>query len=285
MTVATAPPPARAREPDPNELAQQLTGRDYLSYSAVSTFQRCPRRYQFHYVAGLAPAFKSSSLVFGRAVHAAVELHWRSMFEAGSPPSVDDLMAAYEKAWREDAAPEVKFGKNESETSVADLARRMLTAFQSSPLSQLDGTVLGIEEELRAPVIPGCPDLLGRIDLITVTEGNVRLIDFKTSRAKWGDAKVEESAPQMLLYSELVSPIAEAYGDLPIRLEWIVATKTKDPSLSLHTLDADPRRVAWTKAAFRQAWRAIASGHFYPCPSTQGCSTCPYVEPCRTWRG
>ena len=137
-------------------------------------------------------------------------------------------MAAYERAWRSNATVEVKFGKNESEVSLKDLAHRMLAAFLANPLSHLDSTVLGIEEELRAPLIPGCPDLLGRIDLITVTDGTVRLIDFKTSRAKWGDAKVEEAAPQMLLYSQLVSPIAEAYGDLPIQLEWIVATKTKE---------------------------------------------------------
>jgi len=161
----------------------------------------------------------------------------------------------------------------------------MLTAFQASPLSKLDGTVLAIEEELRAPIVPGCPDLLGRIDLIAAARNALRIVDFKTARARWGDAKVEESAPQMLLYSELVHPIAEAYGGLPIRLEWIVATKAKEPSITLHTLDVDPRRVAWTRAAFQQAWQAISAGSFYPCPSTQSCMTCPYARSCRQWLG
>ena len=37
----------------PNQIAERLTGRDYLSYSAISTYQRCPLRYFFVYVAGL----------------------------------------------------------------------------------------------------------------------------------------------------------------------------------------------------------------------------------------
>ena len=44
-------------QPDPlrpNEQARQLTGRDYLSYSAISTYQKCPLRYYFIYVAGSA---------------------------------------------------------------------------------------------------------------------------------------------------------------------------------------------------------------------------------------
>jgi len=36
-----------------NEIAKKLTGRDYVSWSAISTFQTCPLKYKFRYVDGL----------------------------------------------------------------------------------------------------------------------------------------------------------------------------------------------------------------------------------------
>ena len=56
-----------------------------------------------------------------------------------------------------------------------------------------DGTLLGIEEQLRAPVIPGCPDLLGRMDLVRVVGDELRVVDFKTSRSKCGPASASAS--------------------------------------------------------------------------------------------
>ena len=34
-------------------VAKRLTGRDYISWSALSTFRTCPLKYKFRYVAGL----------------------------------------------------------------------------------------------------------------------------------------------------------------------------------------------------------------------------------------
>ena len=34
-------------EPSPNRRALELTGRDYVSFSALSTYQRCPLQHHF----------------------------------------------------------------------------------------------------------------------------------------------------------------------------------------------------------------------------------------------
>ena len=49
------------------------------------------------------------------------------------------------------------------------MARRMLTAFQVPSAAHPLGRVLALEEEVRAPLIKGTPDLLGRIDLALET--------------------------------------------------------------------------------------------------------------------
>ena len=99
----------------------------------------------------------------------------RRALEGAAPPSIDELVSVYERAWRDEAAVPVKFGKNESADSLRDLARRMLAAFQASEVSNLDTRLLAIEEEFRAPVIPGCPDLLGRVDLVGCDRSALRI--------------------------------------------------------------------------------------------------------------
>jgi hypothetical protein len=34
----------------PNQIAEQLTGRPYTSWSAITTYMACPLRYKLHYV-------------------------------------------------------------------------------------------------------------------------------------------------------------------------------------------------------------------------------------------
>jgi len=281
------PPCTPIDAPNPNEHAQQLTGRDYISHSSISTFQRCPLKFYFSYVAGLEPEFVSSSLVFGGAIHSAIEHYFRCLFEGMKPPAIDALMDAYEQAWKQDNAVPVRFGKTESINSLRDLATRMLTAFKDSTLSKLDSQtrLLGVEEAFRGPLVEGCPDLLGRLDLITLDSDLLTIIDFKTSRSAWNEGKVQESAPQQLLYSELVKPLAKALENRPVRIEWVVITKAKKPVVEKHTLIPEPNQVARTKAVVRRVWAAISNGHFYPSPSAMNCSTCPHKTACRGWEG
>ncbi len=278
-------PIAEAPGRNPTDIALQLTGRDYISYSSISTYMTCPLRYYFRYVAGLEPDFVSSSLVFGGAIHAAIESHMQSVLEGAEPPQIDELVDVYERAVKSESDAPIRFGKGETADSLRDLAVRMLTAFRASEVSKLDTRIVAIEETFRESVIPDCPDLLGRVDLITVDDDAVRICDFKTSRSSWNAENVRQAAPQQLLYAELVRPLAEAFGDRPIRVEWIVLTKTKQPKVERHELTPDAAHIDWTKQMVRRVWQAIADRHFFPSPSAMNCPTCPYQTACREWDG
>ena len=192
------------------------------------------------------------------------------------------MLSAYDESWAVDTETPIRYGKSETAASLRDLAQRMLTAFVESAASRPSGTIIGIEEELRGPIIEGVPDLLTRVDLLVQTDDALVVRDFKTSRSRWGPAKVAESAPQLLLYAETAKPLAEAYG-LPLRLEFVVLTKTAKPTIETHAVDFDPDDLARSRRIARSVWNAVRSGHVYPNPSTANCSTCPYQAPCRTW--
>jgi len=254
--------------------------RDYISYSAISTYQSCPLRYYFRYVVGLPETMVSASLVFGSCIHRAAEHWFRELLAGGEPPTLEVLLGEYEAAWQNYDPAAIRFGKGETRKDLANLAQRVLAAFQTSQVARPEGVILGIEEELRGQVVPGCPDLLGRIDLVVETERELIVTDLKSARRRWSRGQVEESAGQLLLYHELVRRWAPRKT---MRLRFAVLTKTKQPAIDVHEVASDRRQIDRTKRIVERVWRAISAGHFFPAPSVTNCATCPFLKPCRTW--
>jgi len=238
--------------------------------------------FYFRYVEGLPETTVSSSLVFGGAVHRAFEHHFNELLAGNDPPSLEALLGEYEAAWQGYDAEAIRLGKDEQLDGLTSLAQRMLAAFQASPLARPDGIILGVEEELRGPIVAGCPDILGRLDLVIETADELIVTDLKTARSRWSQDQVEESAGQLLLYHELARSLAPHRR---LRLQFAVLTKAKQPAFDLHEVLAAPQRIVRTKKIVERVWSAIESGTFYPAPSAMNCTGCPFRQPCRRWVG
>jgi putative RecB family exonuclease len=258
------------------------TERDYVSYSALSAYRRCPLSYYFRYKLGLPEETVSASLVFGTAIHLGLQRHFQELLAGNDPPSVDELLAEYEVGWAERSDQTVIFGAGETRVSLDALAKRMFDAFLQSPAAQPGGRILGVEETLRGEFIPGMPDLLGRVDLIVEAEDALVIADWKSSRSKWSAAQVEDATEQLLCYAALAGNFAPGK---PIRLEFSVLTKTKEVQVERHQAVADPRSVDRTRRIVDRVWRAIEDEHFYPAPSPMSCGSCAFRKPCRKWPG
>ena len=141
---------------------------------------------------------------------------------------------------------------------------------------------MGVEEEVRGELMPGVPDLYGRVDLLTEDSESLVITDIKTSRGKWSAEQVEDSGEQLLLYSHLASEISPGKK---VQTRFLVLTKTKEPQVEEHIREVEPVAVKRTLAGVERVWRAIESGVFYPSPSTVNCSSCGYWTACRAWMG
>ena len=164
--------------------------RDYLSWSAISTYRTCPLKFYFRYVAGLPETTVSASLVFGAAIHRGIEHHFRELLSGSPPPSLEDLLEHYQAEWKQRDAEKIRFTSSESRQSLNAAASRLFHEFQISSIARPVGTVLAVEEELRGKVISGLPDLLGKIDLVVETPRELVISDWKTSRARWSEYQV-----------------------------------------------------------------------------------------------
>jgi putative RecB family exonuclease len=256
--------------------------RSYFSYSALSLFRSCPLRYFFKYVARVPESSVSASLVLGAAMHASLECHFRALRAGSSPPDLDALLQAFWSGWHAHDDRTIQFARDDDLRTIERLAARMLRAFQRSEVAIPAGTILAVGQEFRGRVIPGLPELLARVDLLVDVGDAVVLTDFKTARGSWNEDNLAEAEGQLLLYHELVREMA---AGKPVRLFFAVLTKTKFPVLTLHPVPADPVSVDRNKRAVERVWQAIQAGHVYPNPSPLHCSSCPYREQCRRWRG
>ena len=265
-----------------NEIAKKITGRDYVSWSAISTFRTCPLKYKFRYVDGLPEESVSSALIFGTGIHSAVEQHFQAILSGEEQPDVERLMFAYRSAWLPHDPDAIQFGSSETRSSLDALAGKMLTAFLNSPVASVQGRVLGVEEEIRGMLIEGVPDLYGRVDLLTEDPDSLVITDIKTSRGKWSQEQIEDSGEQLLLYSHLASEIAPGKK---IATRFLVLTKTKEPVIEEHVREVEPAAVKRTLAGVERVWRAISAGNFYPAPSTMSCASCGYRAACSAWAG
>src|SRR5436190_24236487 len=87
--------------------------RDYISFSAIRAYQACPLRYFFKYVAGLPEESVAATLVFGTAIHRAIEHHYRELLAGNAPPSVAAMIEEYSAGWQDREGIRVRFGKEE----------------------------------------------------------------------------------------------------------------------------------------------------------------------------
>ena len=189
--------------------------RDYVSFSALSLYQRCSLRYFFRYIEHMPEKTTSSSLVFGRSVHRSIEFHFRELLAGNDSPDLDTLLAEFNAGWDETPSDQISFPKTDTRNSLAHLADRVLTAFRASDIAKPRGHILGVEEELRGRVIDGAPELLARLDLLGESDGTLTITDFKTSKSAWSADQATDSAEQLLLYAELAR---QRFPGMPIRL-------------------------------------------------------------------
>jgi putative RecB family exonuclease len=253
----------------------------YLSYSALTLYSTCSLRYWFRYHAGLPEEFVSSSLVFGLAIHAALQHHFEQV-QVGNFPTRNMLLDAFWTEWKSSSPTAIHFGKGEDEAEVGRLAKRMLCAFQMHPLAMPPGKLVGVDEELRGMLIPGLPDLLARVHMIVETDDAVIVTNYKTASRAWSPEQVEDAASQFVLYHELVQPIA---GDKPIKMQFALITKTRAPEIIVHEVPVTPQKIERAKRIVERIWAAIEGRHFYPSPSPVSCPGCPYRRACRAWKG
>ena len=226
MTPVTTPTGKLRRRPG--------RSRPHWSYSQLNQYMRCPLQYFFERILKLPRSFVPSGLVFGSAIHEALAEYHRNLQNnlAIRPESIRERFLL---SWqdREDVGP-IQFGKSETRDDLVDKGAAILDRYLEEPPP---ANIVAVEEEMMVPLYNSRGELLHKpliaiVDLLCRDEDGLAVVEFKTSKRKYGEAELE-TALQATTY---IHAIQERHGE-PVSLHYCVLVKTKTPQIQRLTTD------------------------------------------------
>ena len=235
-----------------------------LSHRQVDDYQTCPLKYRYIHVLRI-PLPAHHSIVYGNALHKAVEFYLRRR-AAGSYTPLEDLLRAFEDAWRNEG-----FLTREHEEQRKRAGIAALTRFHHEE-ETAGGRPAAVEAEFGFGL--GEVRVRGRLDRVDEEPAGPVIIDYKSSDVadvRTADRRTRESL-QLKIYALAQR---EMTGRLPARVELrflesgVVGRHVPTPE------DADEARRAIEAAA-----AGIRARHFEATPGYQTCRHCPYNQIC-----
>jgi len=232
-----------------------------LSYTAVSTYEKCPLAYRFQYLEGLEVP-PSPYLSFGRSLHSALE--WFYGRDVPEPPSLQELLGQLESCWESEG-----FADEEEERSFFRHAREVLEAFYHR---NRDHFRLPVAVEQRFEIPMDGYLLTGVIDRVDRhADGSYEVIDYKTNRRLPELRRLREDL-QLPIYQ---MACRELWGITPSKLTFYYLLINQKFSTSPRDEDS----LVGVRERLTRVAEGIRAGRFPPNPNHL-CPWCPFADVC-----
>ena len=269
---------------------EALRNQLHISHSQVFTYLNCSLKYWFSYVQNAPREHSSIALHFGKAIHAAIEVFYLEIKEAGEKPPLKKMESSFAsglyKSMEYSQAP-ILYKKDMPDTSTAiDMGKKMLQVLYEGAC--MEGyRVEAVELPLSAPLYNHKGEmqdiqLVGIIDLLLRdNKGNLIAIDHKTAKQAKSQASVDSDL-QLTAYSYLLAANKYMFPRAEVQCRFDVLRKLKTPKLEIHTTTRGPesrKRFARLSAA---VLAGIENKVFLPCSSWM-CIDCEYSKACKSW--
>lgn len=257
--------------------------KDHISYTQISTYLACPLKYNFQYVEQAAWPFKPEGLVFGSAIHQALEHYYLGRKESRDVP-IPELVAIYDAAWEKESSENTVLFKNgNTAEKLLQSAEAMLKAFKEGVQP---GEVIAVEQPFSVDMVDpesgeslGVP-LAGRIDLVERLENqSIAVVDQKTAARAYDKDKVEQDL-QLTAYSYVMARQGHTLDELQLRFD-VLLKNGSYKLLSYKTSRSMEDLKRFYKTA-RSVLRAVQAQAFYPVRSWM-CTDCPFADKCSKW--
>lgn len=234
-----------------------------LSHYQVDDYETCPLKYKYVHILRLP--FFHHTIIYGKAVHAAVELYFRHKIN-GIPVKVDDLHSAYRMAWRN-----IGFLSREHEERRFESGLEVIQQFFER--EEVDGVVPKLIEEPFSFML-GKNRISGRWDRVDERDGQIVIVDFKTSEVYKQDAadKRTKESLQLIIY-------AMAYGKRWDRLPDQIELHFIESGL-VGCAEVSEKMLQKVEEVIANASEGIRRRDYTPKPGYQSCKYCAYTEIC-----
>jgi len=255
---------------------------DHLSFTQISTYLSCPLKYFFSYVEHIPWPFKPEGLVFGSAIHKALEHYYLGRKEGRKAPLVE-LLAFYDAAWDKEVAEHtIQYKNGNTPETLRKTAETMLTTFTDTVRP---GQILAVEESFSVELAdPESGEKInipfeGRIDLIEKTPNGIAVIDHKTAAKAYDQGRIESDL-QLTAYSYVMSQQGHDPEDITPRFDVLM----KNGACKFIQYPTNRTRDDYRKffKIARSVIHGIKAEAFYPQKSWM-CNGCVFDKECGKW--
>lgn len=250
------------------------------SHSRLSSFENCPKQFEFRYVQKIASPSESIEAFVGKRVHEVFERLY--LFAGrGMLPGVEKVVDRYHKLWEE--AYDAERVRIVREGATLDfyraLGERCVRGYYVRHYPFDDGETLGLEKRVLFPLDEaGEYRMQGIIDRISrARDGAIEVHDYKTGARVPSQKNLDEDR-QLALYQ---LGLAREFGErTPFRLVWHYVAKDVTRISSRTPEDLESLRRT-TIARIDEIQTATA----YPTRKSALCGWCEYREICPAFAG
>jgi putative RecB family exonuclease len=248
-----------------------------VSYTRLTTWQDCPRRFKFRYVDEAPEEGTAVNLVFGTAMHEAAEAFLESL--AQTPKGDDEIIAVFERAFRDS----VKFAEEsqspldcspEELEALVEKGKAMLRCFTTKV--DRNAKVVGTELAFDVEVQPGVA-LTGYLDCLLMTGLNqFKIVELKTAARTYGEDRLRfdlQPTCYMAAAQRLLPPGAK------VEFEYWLMMKTKEPDLKFLPVVRSDQDHDELHQLIRDYLKAIGA-QVFPRRRSYQCDGCGYAKLC-----
>ncbi|MFQ5824117.1 MAG: ATP-dependent helicase [bacterium] len=235
-----------------------------LSHYQIDDYLTCPLKYKYVHILKV-PILLHHTVIYGRAIHEAVkEYHRRKM--SGREVTVEDLIKVFEKNWINEG-----FLTREHEEERLRAGREALARFyEEQEASEWKPTY--IEKDFSFLLENN--RIVGRWDRVDIRNGDVYIVDFKSSEVQTQDAADKRTKDSLQLYI-----YALAYQKTEGQMVKAVELHFIDTGLVGRT-EVTEKRIAKFIEKIKEAAKGIRFRDYTPKPNLMVCKYCAFSEVC-----
>ena len=237
-----------------------------FSYTQLSQYLACPRRYRYHYLDGWQENDVRSAMSFGRAFENALASYFRR----------EDSAAALFREWSAYRDQTMRYAKGDTWDRMLQQGIRLLERFSQDGRVRIRQPQRNLQIKFSKPIWPG-DEFVAYIDGIGQLDGSRCILEWKTTSRRYPEvpAALLSLDPQLICYS-WITGIAEVAEIVFVRrrfaeIQYLKTRITEEQRQEFASLVAD-------------AIQRIQSSQFLPHSGVRfpqnPCTTCAYIGLC-----
>lgn len=251
-----------------------------LSVTHLNNYLSCPLKFYYQNLIKV-PGAKSESMVFGSAVHYALEMLFKKMKDNNDTfPSSDEFVNDFKwylKSNKEAFTPE-------SFQLKIDYGEKILPAYYNHHINNWN-KIVTIERSARNIIVEGIP-LNGKFDKLEFTGTQVNVVDYKTG--KYDNAKKKLNAPidkdpnggdywrQAVFYKILIdNDKTTKWQALSTEFEFVEPFKDE---YKTEKLTIKPEDITTVTQQIKDTWQKIQAKEFHTGCGKPECEWCNFVK-------